>query len=737
MCATCDLDKNFVATGVQSSLDRIVMHCAQAFESEIALVTALDEVNQTILAKHGIDLLTTSRKDSFCQFVVDGKKSMLVRNAVADVRVAKSPLVINGPKIRSYAGCPITNSEGTVIGALCLIDSRRDMFSEATLENLGRYAQSVTDVIRLHEASLRSSRLADELREKAERLRLSNRAFRQAECVAKIGSWEVEVESGDLFWSDGVYHIHGLEPHKEVTCEEAVSFYIDADQARVAQCIARAIEERGSIEFEATLKLPNGEGKPVYTTGEFLDGDDESPARLVGVIRDVSSQYETQSALEHAATYDSLTGLPNRHAFDRMLQDRLRKRHQKRNEVILAIFDLDGFKNINDSFGHIAGDLILEETANRMRSVAMEGVMVARWGGDEFVAVMPEGTGMQEAVDYANAMIDTIDTETPIGGRSVSLGASCGIARSEKGVGARELIRRADTALYFGKKKNPGRVMVYDVQLEKENQHRQNALSEVKSAIRGDRLFAGYQPIIDLQTGEYVGFEALLRLHSRDNRRLAATEVLPALLDPAISRQISRKMTNFVATEIRSLFDHFPELRYVSLNATESDLLDSNFVDRFLTAFEENGIDPGRIVLEVTETTLLVNDPSTVQRVLRELSTAGIRIALDDFGTGFSSLSHLRDFPINKVKIDQSFVQTMSSQQESRLIVQAIIGMAASLGLAVIAEGVETEEQRDRLFRMGCAYAQGFLFSPALDLSQVTLKSRHNRSRELNKAQAA
>ncbi|MEL1251521.1 sensor domain-containing phosphodiesterase [Aurantiacibacter gilvus] len=732
-----NLNRDFEETRVQASLDRMIKHCADEFGSEIALVSLVDEVTQTFIATHGTELKGTPREFSFCRFVVESEEGMLVNDARQDERFAKNPLVLGAPHIRSYAGSPITNSAGKVIGALCLIDKAPCKFPPETLEVLGRYASGVNDMIRLHETSLQSRRMAEELQVKNDNLRSANRVFRQAERIARIGSWEVEIDSGKLFWSEGVYRIHGLEPGRDITLEEAVSFYDESDQLTVAAFVQSAIKERGSFEFEAVLSLPNGEAKPVHSSGEYLENDGERPARLVGVIRDISSQYEARSALEHAANHDSLTGLPNRHAFDRMLQSRLRKHNQKGQEVILIILDLDGFKDINDTFGHIAGDIVLEEATIRMRSVALEGVMLARWGGDEFVAVLPEGTSVQGAIDYAHAMIETIGTDTDIGGRSVSLGASCGIARSRREVGARELIRRADTALYHGKKSNPGGVTVYSSEFEAENRHRQFAISEVKAAIRNDRLFAGYQPIVDLETGEYLGFEALLRLHSRTNQRLAATEVLPALLDPAISRQVSRKMTEFVAAEVTTLFEHFPDLRFVSLNATESDLLDPHFVERFLASFRSHGVDLGRIVLEVTETMLLVNDPSAVRKVLRELSSAGIKVALDDFGTGFSSLSHLRDFPIDKVKIDQSFVQGMVSEQDSRILVQAIIGMARSLGKKVIAEGVETQAQRSLLLQMGCSVAQGFLFSPALDVGQIILRSQHNCSKRHGKARAA
>lgn len=719
------------------SLDRMVKHCARQFESEISLISLLDERTQVFIAKEGTELEGTPREISFCRHVVENEDSMLIADARANSRFADNPLVLGAPGIRSYAGCPIRNSAGHVIGALCLIDQKENKFSQRTLKVLEHFAAAVDDVIRLHETSLHSQHIASELQAKNERLHAANRIFMQAEQVAKIGSWELEIDSDKTSWSEGVYRIHGMEPGPDFTAEQCISFYDKSDRARVAVSIRRAIQERGSFELEAVLNLPNGQARPVYVSGEFIETDGERPARLVGVIRDISAQYEARSALEHSANHDSLTGLPNRHAFDRILQSRLREQNQRGQEIMLVIIDLDGFKDVNDTFGHVAGDIVLEEATQRMRSVPLEGVMLARWGGDEFVAVLPEGTSLEETVNYAKAITEKICIETDIGGQSISLGATCGIARSTKQMAARELIRRADTALYHGKKTNPGDVTVYNSELEAENKHRQFAISEVKAALRNDRLFAGYQPIVDLQTGKFLGFEALLRLHSRTNQRLAATDVLPALLDPAISRQISRKMTDFVSAEVKTLFEHFPDLGFVSINATESDLLDPHFVNRFVSSFSGPGIPLDRIVLEVTETMLLVNDPTTVRKVLWELSAAGVKIALDDFGTGFSSLSHLRDFPINKVKIDKSFVQGMASEQQSKFIVKAIIGMAKTLRKEVIAEGVESEEQRSLLLQMGCRVAQGFLFSPALDLGQITLRSHQNSSLRRGKARAA
>ncbi len=283
------------------------------------------------------------------------------------------------------------------------------------------------------------------------------------------------------------------------------------------------------------------------------------------------------------------------------------------------------------------------------------------------------------------------------------------------------MVRRADTALYHGKKRDPGKVHVYETGLEQANLARQYALNEVRTAIREDRIFPGYQPVVELRTGRLVGFEALMRLNSRTGRRITATEVFPALLDPILSREVSTCMIEHVSNEFAALDRCAPLLDFVSINASEADLLASGFARQFMAQMREKKVDLARITLEVTETMLLVDNTEAVRQVLTELRDNGISIALDDFGTGYSSLSHLRDFPIDKVKIDGSFVQSMANDQQASKIVRALIGMANSMGLSVIAEGVETETQSRLLQQMGCQLGQGFLFGHAEDLSRLTL----------------
>jgi diguanylate cyclase (GGDEF)-like protein len=710
------------------NFDSITRLCATLFGCRFSLISLVDETRQWFLSAEGIDLRETPRDVSFCQHALAAGKTLVVEDAAVDPRFANNPLVLGGPRIRSYLGQPVEGPGGHLLGALCVADDRPRRFGEAERELLKHFGKIVEELIKAHSESIATTRVNQLLWEETRALRKSNRLLSQAEKIGGIGAWELNLSTRRLHFSDQMYALSGLPHRTAIDTERALQFYRPEDRPRVDDAIRRAAITGSPFDYETDFLTETGEIKRIRCVGERLDGKDQHSARIVGVIQDISAAHHANLALERAANYDSLTGVYNRHAFDRCLKEKIKRHNEHNCRLSLMLIDLDGFKDINDTFGHVIGDVVLEEISARVMKVIDQDAVLARWGGDEFAILPPLGISPAEVSVLAEKVLTAIGGQVEVAGNKLQLSGTCGVAWYEKGMQTRELLRRADLALYEGKKRERNTIHFYHPRLEAGNKARQKAIAQVRSALEGDRLYAAYQPIVDLSDGSLIGLEALLRLTTKEGSKLAAGEVLPALLDPILSREITANMLRSVCADMSTLLAAHPDLQFVSLNVAESDLLGRGFSSKLLEALREAGVPEHLITLEITETMLLVNDNATVRRVLAGLRDAGMSIALDDFGTGFSSLSHLRDFPISKVKIDSSFVQSMVQDQQARAIVHAIVAMAKNMGMEVIAEGVETDEQRLILQLTGCRSGQGFLFSPAMDLSSLTLSALRNEA---------
>ena len=705
----------------QASFDRITQLCADVFDCSISLVSLVDEQRQWFLSSVGLEVRETPREISFCDHAIDAGCSLLIPDALKDERFFNNPLVRDTPAIRSYLGAPVKSPDGAFIGTLCIADQRENLFDQSHIAKLEMLAATVEDLIRAHSQAAATGYLNFQLDARSSRLNRANRVFKQAEKIAKIGSWEWNIETHELSWSDEAFAIFGSPEIRPTSIEETFLYYDAEDQQKVSESVKNISSHQESFEFEAGLNAADGVFKRVKAMGEYLAADQQGPARLVGIIQDITESHHTRLALERAADRDSLTDLYNRNALDRFLQTTLGKLKQTGSNAFLLMLDLDGFKDINDTFGHLIGDVFLEKISSRIVDTLPRGAIVARWGGDEFIILTAPDISLQAARQLGDDILVSVERQIEISGRKMGVSATCGLVEIGAHSIAREIIRMADLALYYGKEREPGRVHVYVPELEQANQHRQEAIAKVREALDRDCIFAGYQPIVDLRTHQLVGLEALMRLSVSNGEQITASDVLPAILDPILSREIGERMLSSVCRDLDAIERAHRDIQFVSINATEADLLSRDFADNLLSKLAEAKINPAKITLEVTETMLMVNDTNTVQNVLAQLSASGMRIALDDFGTGFSSLSHLRDFPIDSVKIDKSFIKSITAEHQSRLIVQALINMASNLGIEVIAEGVETEAQRNLLLQLGCNLGQGFLISPAQSLRHIRL----------------
>ena len=620
---------SWIDTLPQESFNRITRHCADVFYSAYSQFILIDEDGSSFVSIQGFETEGKSCPNEFIEYITENNIPLVVEDASSDVRFSFDPLV-QKPRVRSFLGYPVRGSRSSPLGVICIADRQVRSFDEEDLRRLECLAFLAEDLLEAHKKSVGFDQ-PTHFNEKTCPSHLSSQLLKQAEKIGKIGAWELNLEDQALHFSDQMYVLSGLQPQEKIGIAEALEFYSINDRPRIEDAIRQAAMVGTPFDYEANFRKGDGPTRRIRCIGERLEGDDKISPRIVGVVQDISDAHHATLALQRAADYDSLTGLYNRHAFDRSLQKEIQEHRLSGMNLSLILLDLNGFKDINDTFGHIIGDVVLEELSTRIQKAVDDTAVLARWGGDEFALIPPLGSSTTQVTAIAEAVLAAIGSQVEISGQKLQLSGTAGIAWFEDGMSARELIRRADLALYEGKKRERSAAHYYHRALENRNQARQRAIAEVRTALNEDRIFAAYQPVVSLTDRSIIGFESLMRLNTRAQGRLTATDVLPALLDPLLSKDITEKMLQSVTCDMKTLQAAQPDLQFVSVNVAEADLLGRGFAEKLLFLMSSTDMPINQMSLEITETMLLVNDNGTVRSVLNELHEAGVTIALDDF----------------------------------------------------------------------------------------------------------
>jgi diguanylate cyclase (GGDEF)-like protein/PAS domain S-box-containing protein len=426
-------------------------------------------------------------------------------------------------------------------------------------------------------------------------------------------------------------------------------------------------------------------------------------------FRDVSDRRQAeederraQDKIAHLASHDSLTGLANRVALYGTL-DSLLAGMKADGEVVLLYLDLDGFKAVNDTMGHPAGDAVLVAVADRLRQCAGDAALVSRFGGDEFVIAKWDFGTKADISELAERIITAFPSGYDIEGQRVSIGISVGIALATQGVSSDELVRQADVALYAAKANGRRSYRFFEPKLGEAILLRQLRKRGLAQALPRNELYLDYQPIIDLKSRKIAGFEALLRWRSP----LFSTVPVDSVIAIAEETGLIQSIGAWVLQEACREAAHWPEAIAIAVNVSVLQIRSEGFGDTVKRILADTGIAPSRLFLEITETVLFVEEKQA-NKTLEDLRQHGVRISLDDFGTGYASLQYLKTLKVDKIKIDQSFVRDAHFDATSRAILQAIVTLAQSLGIATVAEGVELESQYELLKRIECDFAQGF-----------------------------
>jgi diguanylate cyclase (GGDEF)-like protein len=430
------------------------------------------------------------------------------------------------------------------------------------------------------------------------------------------------------------------------------------------------------------------------------------------------------TALDHRASHDSLTGLLNRGGFRDRLQSHLEHVSRVQNAAGYAVLflDLDYFKLVNDSLGHLVGDQLLMEVADRLRSELRSADILARLGGDEFVILLP-ATDADLVTQIADRLITNLKESYFIQGNELFINSSIGIVLGSATADADELLRSADVALYRAKNSGRGCYELFDHRMHADVVDRLQLETDLRHAIDRGEMRVYYQPIVDTQTQSILGFESLLRWQHPIRGMISPLEFIPIAEETGLIIALGDWVLVQSCTQLKTwnrTFDLLePDALMVSVNVSSKQFLLPDFVSRISQILQDQDIPSRCLKLEITET-LLMQHEGPVLLKLQQLQSLGVQLSIDDFGTGYSSLSYLYRFPISTLKIDRSFVNQMDQDPKTLMVVEAIVDLSCRMGMSVVAEGVETQTQLNRLQSLNCQMAQGFLFAKPLDVSSAT-----------------
>jgi diguanylate cyclase (GGDEF)-like protein/PAS domain S-box-containing protein len=483
---------------------------------------------------------------------------------------------------------------------------------------------------------------------------------------------------------------------------------------------AFSLEAAGIETRETVVATRSGQTIPVSLSGAPIAGDDPQFQGSIFVIRNITDRKRAERRIRYLARFDALTKVPNRMQFQHMLQQALARARRAERGIVLLYLDVDRFKEMNDTFGHAAGDRTLEVLSERLTRILPREAVVGRLAGDEF-GLFIEGFAHGEeeqaqAANLARLVLAEVCKAFYVDQQEVFLTASVGIAFCPKDAeNVIDLIRNADAAMYHSKQNGGNSFAFYSPDMNAAAVERLMLKSKLRRALERDELVMFYQPKVDLRDGRIIGAEALLRWRLPGHGDIPPSQFIPLAEETNLILGIGEWVLNRVCADYKRWSERMPKVNAgrVSINLSLKQLRQASFITRCKSVFRRHDVSPTSFELEITETTLMA-DPKRTVKLLDELYAMGLHLSIDDFGTGYSSLSALQQFPIGTLKIDQSFVRDAAFNSDDATIVRTIIDMGKALEVEVVAEGVETEEQFNFLRERGCNYAQGRLFGDAM-----------------------
>jgi diguanylate cyclase (GGDEF)-like protein/PAS domain S-box-containing protein len=830
-------------TEPEQVFDDITRFAASLCGTPMAVITLLDETRQWFKSAVGLDIRQTARSIAFCDRTIQQEMPLIVGDAAEDPKFRDNPLVTGDPHLRFYAGFPLRSREGYGLGALAVLDRSPRSLDRQQIQTMQLLAGQIMALLELRRQRRDLQQLLRERDWMNDRLRNQSESLREAQRIAGLGGWELDVATRRLQCSEELYELLGLPPQsagEDLT--RLLRLVPPADRRRVCEAIEDALRGKG-LDIEHRMRLPDGLQRSVRQRAEMrIRGNGErvlsgtlqditeqhasqgslrllhdcisrindaimiteakelnepgprilfvneafehisgyaaedvlgkSPRMLQGpktdreqlrrigdalsrcepvkaellnygrdgsefwvecnispvadasgdisyfvaVQRDITERKRAEAEIERLAFYDPLTALPNR----RLLMDRLQHALEgaRRSGMVgaLIFLDVDNFKTLNDTLGHDKGDLLLQQIARRLEACVRRYNTVARLGGDEFVIMLEDlGQGPERAAARAEVVIEKIlaafEPDFQLGADRYHCTPSMGVALFDRArADIDDLFKRADLALYQAKGAGRNTACFFDPAMQSTINARVALEREMRNALARGEFMLYYQPQKD-GAGNTIGMEALIRWRHPERGLVHPDAFIRLAEETGLILPIGEWVMEAACGQLNAWGRQGGPIDWpVSVNVSASQFRHPQFVDLVLRVVRDSGIDPRKLKLELTESVLVENPEETISKMAR-LREAGVGFSLDDFGTGYSSLSYLKRLPLDQIKIDRSFVKDVLTDPNDAAIARTILALGQSLGLQVVAEGVESGAQRDFLQALGCHGYQGYFFS--------------------------
>jgi diguanylate cyclase (GGDEF)-like protein len=598
---------------------------------------------------------------------------------------------------------------------------------DRTLTDLRGRLDAATQRLKAADAALAQSReqLRDSqqiTRNTLEALKASLDREKLALAFAEIGTCEYDVNTAIVRASEMSLRLFGIRSDQpDVPLDRLVEALHPEDRPRFSQSLEQCLHGTGSLDIEYRVAWPDGTFRWLRTKGDALLDLEGDPIKVLWVTEDVSQRKDMDARVRFLAHHDLLTGLPNRTLFQDRLQQALAAAKRMESRVALLFIDLDRFKYVNDSFGHRAGDILLQTVAARLRGCVRETDTVCRHAGDEYLIVLSALRDPTEAALVAGKVLTTFEEPFDLDGQEIQISASVGISvYPDDGQTSEDLIRNADAAMYHSKKNGRNRYEFFTSELTAPVAERLVLANQLRRAVERNELVLHYQPQYEANGNRLIATEALVRWNHAEHGLLTPDSFIPLAEESDIIHLIGEWVLGEACRQVNAWQNEGRRVVPVAINFSALQFRRANLVQGVSSALARHGLEPRHLEIELTENAIM-QDPKEAATILDELHDMGVGISIDDFGTGYSSLNYLKRFPIDKLKIDRGFVEDLPYDLNDSAIVQAIINLAKSLRMTVVAEGVETKAQLDFLRALGCDAYQGYLGGRPMEAERFAL----------------